>query len=127
MVATSAMDVAPVMPAPLTVAVLLTKVPDVRAGVTVTTIAEKLLPDATAAVLVHYLARHRHLRVHLAAGRLRVQRSQMSDGQLGRTVRGIHAPQPRTKLRRSRPRRLEKIQKPKHKAPLSEAPTNPAL
>ena len=53
MVATSAMDVAPVMPAPLTVAVLLTKVPDVRAGVTVTTIAEKLLPDATAAVLVH--------------------------------------------------------------------------
>jgi len=28
---------------------------------------------AAAAVLVHYLARHRHLRVHLAAGRLRVQ------------------------------------------------------
>ena len=28
---------------------------------------------AAAAVLVHYLARHRHLRVHLAAGRLRIQ------------------------------------------------------
>ncbi len=28
---------------------------------------------AAAAVLVHYLARHRHLRVHVAAGRLRIQ------------------------------------------------------
>ena len=52
MVVTSSVEVAPVMPVPPTAAKLLTEVPDVRAGVTVTTMGVKGFPEDTAVVLV---------------------------------------------------------------------------
>jgi hypothetical protein len=56
MVAVSGVEVAPVMAAPLTDAELVAKVPDVRAGVTVTVMAGKLPPEEIAVVLVQVTA-----------------------------------------------------------------------